>query len=223
MGLPLFGTSNYSDPQWMPEPNSRGTWGLVQTCLLTLGLCVYTAIHLNVFHRECRWWTRALIRLKWLVVALLAPEFIVYNAWSQRRQAVRIARMLRRRCGQEEPVSLISALWARLRPKAGTSDPERPRRQNRQPDGALVRWRSRSLARGQHLPPLNEDSLAKSEVRAQGGDEKPGGTGSAEVPVKVRSTEKIRSSYCQLGPNKEKGEVTDSAPARNSVSCMVLL
>lgn len=191
MGLPLFGTSNYSDPQWMPEPNSRGTWGLVQTCLLTLGLCVYSAIHLNVFHRECRWWTRALIRLKWLVVALLAPEFIVYNAWSQRRQAVRIARMLRRRCGQEEPVAPISALWARLWSKAGTSDPENPRCRNRQLDGLLVRWRNRGMAQGQHLPPPSDNPSVKSDSRAQGSDEKSGGIESVEVPKKVRSTEGI--------------------------------
>lgn len=28
MGLPIFGTSNYTDPRWTPDPNTRGTWGL---------------------------------------------------------------------------------------------------------------------------------------------------------------------------------------------------
>ncbi|KAK3377234.1 hypothetical protein B0T24DRAFT_592848 [Lasiosphaeria ovina] len=101
-GLPIFGTSNYTTPRWVPEPNSRGTWSLIQSCLLTLGLCVFSAIHPNVFHRESRWWTRWLVRFKWLVAALIAPEFIVFNAWSQRRHAARIARQLRRRAGQPE-------------------------------------------------------------------------------------------------------------------------
>jgi hypothetical protein len=38
MGLPIFGTSNYSNPRWISEPNSRGTWGLLQTRLITLGV-----------------------------------------------------------------------------------------------------------------------------------------------------------------------------------------
>ncbi|KAK0712523.1 hypothetical protein B0T26DRAFT_649520, partial [Lasiosphaeria miniovina] len=101
-GLPIFGTSNYTTPRWVPEPNSRGTWSLIQSCLLTLGLCVFSAIHPNVFHRGSRLWTRWLVRFKWLVAALIAPEFIVFNAWSQRRHAARITRQLRRRASQPE-------------------------------------------------------------------------------------------------------------------------
>lgn len=119
MGLPIFGESNYSNPQWVNEPNNRGTYGLLQTCILTLGLCVYSAIHLNVFHKECGWWMRAFICTKWIIVALLAPEFVVLNAWSQRRQAVRIAQLLRRRAGQDEPRSWISILSIHLSSKLG--------------------------------------------------------------------------------------------------------
>jgi len=53
MGLPVSGISNYSNPQWIAEPSGRDTWGLVQNCLLKLGLSVYSAIRLNVFHRYC--------------------------------------------------------------------------------------------------------------------------------------------------------------------------
>jgi len=33
---------------WVSEPDGRGTWGLIQTCLLTLFLCIYSAVHLNI-------------------------------------------------------------------------------------------------------------------------------------------------------------------------------
>ncbi|KAK3366188.1 hypothetical protein B0T24DRAFT_670298 [Lasiosphaeria ovina] len=33
---------------WMSEPDTRGTFRLVVSCLATLSLCVYTALHLNV-------------------------------------------------------------------------------------------------------------------------------------------------------------------------------
>lgn len=110
----IFGASNFTIPTWVENPETRGTWDLIQTCVLTLGICVYSALHLNVFHRQSAWWGRWLIRCKWMVVALLAPEFIVFNAWSQRRQASRIAHLLRRRSGQVETESHVKLLRTRL-------------------------------------------------------------------------------------------------------------
>lgn len=104
-------------------------------CRVVCGLCVYSAVHLNVFRRNCGWWARGFIKCKWLVVALLAPEFIVFNAWSQRRQAVRIARMLRRLNGQEEPSYSIRTGWAHFWPRAGMFDLENPKRQEKQRGG----------------------------------------------------------------------------------------
>ncbi len=37
---------------WIPEPNTRGTWSLLYSCIFTLALCVYSAIHLNIPARE---------------------------------------------------------------------------------------------------------------------------------------------------------------------------
>jgi len=142
ISLPVFGISNYSDPQWIREPTDRGAWGLVQSCLLILGLCVYSAIHLIVVHRDCGWWARGFIRGKWLVVAPLAPEFIVFNAWFQRQQAVRKARLLRRLHGQDEPSSRTWTLWGLVWPRPRIFDPERPKRQEKQRGGHTSESRS---------------------------------------------------------------------------------
>ena len=186
MGLPIFGASNYSDPQWVPEPDGRGTWGLVQTCLLTLGLCVYSAIHLNVFHRECKWWTRWLIRCKWLLVALLAPEFIVFNAWSQRRQAVRIAGMLRDRSGQEKLGSRILALWRRLWPRARIFDRERAQYQEKRQAGHTSdpRIQRYGQERGQAL--RTPSDIVESEPQEQGQAQKSSRIEITEVTAQVR-------------------------------------
>ena len=53
---------------------------------------------------------RCLVKAKWVVIALVAPEFVVFNAWSQRRHALRVAKVLRRRSGQEDPESFMTAL-----------------------------------------------------------------------------------------------------------------
>ena len=188
MGLPIFGISNYSNPQWVPEPNGRGTWGLVQTCLLTLGLCVYSAVHLNVFHRECNWWTRFLIRCKWLIVALLAPEFIVFNAWSQRRQAIRIARILRRRCNQGDPVSPIMKLWARARPMVRDLDPESSHSRERQPAGRPSERRIRCLEGEGNLSQSITRNLEPGEPQEQGKAQKSSGIERTETSLEVRCT-----------------------------------
>jgi hypothetical protein len=127
MGLTIFGTSDFSNATWVPEKNTRGTWNLIQTCLITLGLCVYSAVHLNCFQQGCSYWIKALVRAKWLLVALLAPEFIVFNAWSQRRQAVRLTKLLNRRSGQPEHVSILKRLWKRYKPHNGPKDEEKGR------------------------------------------------------------------------------------------------
>ena len=107
MGLPVFGASNSTTPHWQEDPNERGTWDLLQSCLVTLALCVYTSIHINVFNSEVGTWSRFWIRVKWALIALLIPELIVFNAWVQRRLAHRIAKVLRARSGQEEPPCII--------------------------------------------------------------------------------------------------------------------
>ena len=35
-------------PPWVPDPDNRGTWSLLYSCVFTLVLCVWTAIHLNI-------------------------------------------------------------------------------------------------------------------------------------------------------------------------------
>ncbi|KAK3345005.1 hypothetical protein B0H65DRAFT_573650, partial [Neurospora tetraspora] len=47
--------TNSSSPRlrWVTEPDIRGTFSILSTCIVTLVLCVWTAIHLNVpGHKE---------------------------------------------------------------------------------------------------------------------------------------------------------------------------
>jgi hypothetical protein len=63
--------------------NQRDTISILISCFATLGLCVYSAVHLNVpMKGEKRGWT-LLRELKWCVIGLFAPELILYTAWRQ--------------------------------------------------------------------------------------------------------------------------------------------
>ena len=79
MSSRLFG--NGTDiVHWQPNPQTRGTFDILSTCMITMLLCVWTAVHLNVSLPGTVWGPR-LRKVGWLVLALLAPEMVAYTAW----------------------------------------------------------------------------------------------------------------------------------------------
>jgi hypothetical protein len=69
-------------PAWVANPSGRGTWDLLYSCTFTIFLCVYTAIHLNAPPEESgfRFWLR---KTKWVCIAIIAPEVVVYTSFEQ--------------------------------------------------------------------------------------------------------------------------------------------
>src|SRR5579859_4759137 len=77
-----------SAPSYVPAPSGRGTIGLVATCVITLVLCVWTAIHINIAPKKDRTrWRRFVMKAKWAALALFAPEIVVWRAYSQFNEA----------------------------------------------------------------------------------------------------------------------------------------
>lgn len=70
-------------PGWVAAPGGRGTWDILYSCLFTLLLCVYTAIHLNVpppNDTKFSFWLR---KTTSVAIAVFAPELVVVNAFRQ--------------------------------------------------------------------------------------------------------------------------------------------
>lgn len=81
---------------FMPENGGpRGTLSLILSCVLTLTLCVYTAVHLNVPPRKEKKWRTRLRELKWCVVGLFGPELVLFYAWRQWSSANALGHELR--------------------------------------------------------------------------------------------------------------------------------
>ncbi|PMD26347.1 hypothetical protein NA56DRAFT_543155, partial [Hyaloscypha hepaticicola] len=63
----------------------RGTSNILQSCLITTSLCVWTAVHLNIPEQDdpsFLWISYQTWRkLGWLIIGLLAPEMLVYAAY----------------------------------------------------------------------------------------------------------------------------------------------
>ena len=76
--------SNTSDTiSWESEPNGRGTFSILGSCVITLTLCVWTAVHLNVPEEHTPFIQRYKTKLYWLLMGVFAPELVVYLAWTQ--------------------------------------------------------------------------------------------------------------------------------------------
>ncbi|MCJ1433580.1 hypothetical protein MMC27_002943 [Xylographa pallens] len=103
-------------PSWVSEPNGRGTWKIIYSCCFTLSLCVVTAVHLNVGPAEettFEWWQR---KCKWVVIAILSPEIMLYTAGKQWFSASRLCKKLNKFAAQEQthlPINNTSPFWSR--------------------------------------------------------------------------------------------------------------
>ena len=95
---------------WQPEPSTRGTWSILSTCIITISLCLWTAVHLNVPppHRKYAqfWW-----KLYWLGVGLLAPETVAYMAWYQKSVVARGFEDIQKAIGQKSRLSWVTRFW----------------------------------------------------------------------------------------------------------------
>lgn len=61
---------------WQPEPGSRGTWSIIASCLTTISLCIWSALHLNMPTWIDSVWRIAWRKFVWLLCGLFAPELV---------------------------------------------------------------------------------------------------------------------------------------------------
>lgn len=68
---------------FVSDPDGRGTVSLVMSCLITLLLCVWQALHLNVPKRGETAWEKFVTNILWITIGIYAPELVVFTAWRQ--------------------------------------------------------------------------------------------------------------------------------------------
>ena len=82
-------TTSFAYEGWVNSPNGRGTVDILWGCLLTIFLCTWTSLHLNLPAPRDHDLQRGLRKLRWMVQAFLAPEFILGLATGQKVEARR--------------------------------------------------------------------------------------------------------------------------------------
>ena len=81
-------------PPWVSSSKTRGTSDILWSCLITLTACVYTALHLNIPPANEGKIGFYLRKLKWIAIALFAPEIVLYSALTQFLEARKLVEEL---------------------------------------------------------------------------------------------------------------------------------
>jgi hypothetical protein len=70
-------------PAWSTTSNIRSTGSLLWTCVITLSICVYTVIHINIPPPNETRLQQFRRKSKWVAIAIFAPELALLTAWQQ--------------------------------------------------------------------------------------------------------------------------------------------
>ncbi|KAF2832754.1 hypothetical protein CC86DRAFT_452155 [Ophiobolus disseminans] len=83
---PPFGIANANTTAtWKSSSTERGTLDLLSSCIITLVLCVYSCLHLNIpEHERTRWYHKVGKQAIWILLGIFTPEMVTYIAFEQR-------------------------------------------------------------------------------------------------------------------------------------------
>jgi len=86
MGNWLFEpTSPHTDPRWIPNDSIRTTYDFLTTSIITLLVCIWTALHSNIpmstERRNSTWLFSE--KLQYAIIAMVVPEFVLYVAFRE--------------------------------------------------------------------------------------------------------------------------------------------
>jgi len=108
-----FGAAR-NESLWHAEPTLRGTYSIISECMVTLVLCVWTAVHLNIpEHGKSGAQSRR--KILWILVGIFVPELVVWIAWDQNREARALHSEVKRALGQKEPLGVYGKVRERVR------------------------------------------------------------------------------------------------------------
>ncbi|KAL4908147.1 hypothetical protein BDW74DRAFT_146927 [Aspergillus multicolor] len=85
-------TSSATSHGWVGEPEGRGTWSILSTCLLTMLLCCWTSVCSNIPAKSDSYWTCVRDKVHLAALGILGPEFLLMVAlgqWSSARESVK--------------------------------------------------------------------------------------------------------------------------------------
>ena len=68
---------------FVQQPDGRGTLTILFSCLLTLSLCVWSAVHLDLPEQGESKTHYTFKYVKWSILGIFGPELLIWVAWRQ--------------------------------------------------------------------------------------------------------------------------------------------
>ncbi|KAH0553481.1 hypothetical protein GP486_006450 [Trichoglossum hirsutum] len=93
---------------WQAGNGRRSTWNIISSCLSTTFACTWSVQHLNIPSANDGKWARRWRSVKWMIITILFPEFIVLHAIFELALALQALQLI----GKDKPV--IYPWWLRL-------------------------------------------------------------------------------------------------------------
>ncbi|ORY14270.1 hypothetical protein BCR34DRAFT_237540 [Clohesyomyces aquaticus] len=81
---------------WVSEPVTRGTASLVYSCISTIIICTWSALHLNVPGVKDSTMTIFLRKVKYFAIAFVAPEYAAWVAYTQYIHTQQISKLFKK-------------------------------------------------------------------------------------------------------------------------------
>lgn len=80
---------------WVSSPDGRGTLDIIWSCLVTVFLCVWSVLCLNLPAKDDTYWQHVWRKFRWALVSVFGPEFLLVFAigqWCSARRSVKAFR-----------------------------------------------------------------------------------------------------------------------------------
>lgn len=113
---------------WRPEPRYRGTYSILSSCLVTMALCVWSAVHLNLpgaSERSAPFWCSKQLwrKIGWVFLGIFAPEFVAWTAIEQHGQAITLTCDVKIWLEQPQSESFLRRLRRKIRGSPRSNQP----------------------------------------------------------------------------------------------------
>ena len=93
---------------WHSECHERGTWSILWGCLATVLVCTWSCLHLDVPRNKSAW-GRFILKIRWMLLALMAPEYLLGLAFKNIRLSQKLDGALQVEfSNRQRPGTLIS-------------------------------------------------------------------------------------------------------------------
>ena len=194
---------------YVSDPDGRGTISLLVSCTLTLMLCVWSALHLNLPQPSRSRKHDLPLYLRWIVIGVFGPELVVFTAWRQWCSARILNKLMQKQCAARQTSQIVEPESSSDSEEQNLAEPEK------QPTPTRNGWtmtHSFFASSGGFVIDLQNDS---AEKRFTSDDCRP------KLVLTAHGTKTL--ALCGIVPDVSEAEIWDKSKANYLAKFLILV